>query len=70
MTGPRRRGAVNKFNIFVGEGLDHSPPVEVVCIYVGDVAAFYFGVVVFNPHLLVICLGVAFSSYKSQTSSF
>ena len=70
MTGPRRRGAVNKSEVFVGKGLNHSPAVEVVCIYVGDVAAFYFGVVVFQPHLFVICLGVAFSSYKSETPSF
>ena len=65
MTGPRRRGAVNKFDIFVRESLNHSPTVEVVSIYVGDVAAFYFGVVDVFPHLLVVCFGVAFCSYES-----
>ena len=68
MTGPRRRGAVNKSEVFVGKGLNHSPAVEVVCIYVGDVRAFYFRVVIVFPHLLVVCFGVAFCSYECQPS--
>ena len=70
MTGPRRRRAVDKLNILVRKGLNHSPAVEVVSIYVGDVAAFYFGVIVVFPHLFVVCLGVAFCSYECQPSSF
>ena len=64
MTGPRRRGAVNKFHILVRKGLNHSPAVEVVSIDIGDVAAFYVGVVVVFSHLLVVCFGVAFCSYE------
>ena len=61
---------MNKFDIFIGKGLDHSPTVEVVSIDICDVAAFYFGVVVVFPHLFVVCLGVAFCSYECQPSSF
>ncbi len=55
---------MNKFNIFIGEGLDHCPPIQIVSIYVGDVRAFYLGVVGSYAHLLVVCLGVAFGTYK------
>ena len=55
---------MNKFDIFAGEGLNHCPTIQIVSIHVGDVAAFYFGVVVVFPHLLVVCFGVAFCSYE------
>ena len=64
MTGPRRRGAVNKSEVFVGEGLNHRPPIQIVSVNVGDVVAFYFGVVVVHPHLFIICSGVAFGTYE------
>ncbi len=64
MTGPRRRRAVNQFDILVREGLNHRPPIQIVSIYVGDIAAFYFEVVVVHPHLFVVCLGVAFGTYE------
>ena len=61
---------MNKFNILVWESLNHSPPVKIVSVDVGDVAAFYFGVVVVFPHLFVVCLGIAFGTYECQPSSF
>ena len=55
---------MNKFHILVRKGLNHSPAVEVVSIDIGNVAAFYFGVVVSHPHLFVVCLGIAFGTYE------
>ena len=58
------RRAGHKSDIFIGEILDHRPPIQIVSIYVGDVAAFYFGVVAVHPHLFVVPLGVAFGTYE------
>ena len=55
---------MNKFNIFVGEGLHHRPPIQIVSVNVGNIAAFYLGVVVVHPHLFVVRLGVAFGTYE------
>ncbi len=53
---------MNKFDVFVGEGLNHRPSVEIISINIGDVAAFYFGVI--GSHLFVVCFGVAFGTYE------
>ena len=56
---------MNKFDVFIGEGLDHRPPIQIVSIDIGDVAAFYFRVKNFFPHLFVVRLCVPFGAYES-----